>query len=151
MTGWHQLHHKQIICTSFQTDNHASTSPLTIFRPDALPAAQPTALNHWRHNMHTSMHMKQFTRNTPRQTEWTVFWAEVGGILPKIITAGIVRNFCELYNVMMFCICQTVRRENSSVFTKALVAVSKGVQAVKLDPIRIVHFLTIYVDLHNGH
>jgi len=25
---WHQLDHMQIICTSFQTDNHASTSPL---------------------------------------------------------------------------------------------------------------------------
>ena len=26
---WHQLDHMQIICTSLQTDNHASTSPLT--------------------------------------------------------------------------------------------------------------------------
>jgi len=25
---WHQLDHMQIICTSHQTDNHASTSPL---------------------------------------------------------------------------------------------------------------------------
>ena len=25
---WHQLDHMQIICTSLQTDNHASTSPL---------------------------------------------------------------------------------------------------------------------------
>jgi len=43
MTGWqwHQLNHMQIICTSLQTDNHASTSSLHIFyRPDALPAAQ---------------------------------------------------------------------------------------------------------------
>jgi len=24
---WHQLDHMQIICTSLQTDNHASTSP----------------------------------------------------------------------------------------------------------------------------
>ena len=33
MTGWqwHQLNHMQIICTSFQTDNHASTSSLHIF------------------------------------------------------------------------------------------------------------------------
>jgi len=35
----------QIICTSLQTDNHASTSPLSFYRPDALPAAQPTASN----------------------------------------------------------------------------------------------------------
>jgi len=39
---WHQLDHMQIICTLLQTDNHASTSPLSFYRPDALPAAQPT-------------------------------------------------------------------------------------------------------------
>jgi len=27
---WHQLHHVQIICTSLQTDNHASTSSLNL-------------------------------------------------------------------------------------------------------------------------
>ena len=32
------------VCTSLQTDNHASTPPLKFFyRPDALPATQPTA------------------------------------------------------------------------------------------------------------
>jgi len=33
MTGWqwHQLDHMQIICTSLQTDNHASTSSLKYF------------------------------------------------------------------------------------------------------------------------
>ena len=46
---WHQLDHMQIICTSLQTDNHASTSPLSFYRPDALPAAQPTVSKHWRH------------------------------------------------------------------------------------------------------
>jgi len=40
---WHQLGHMQV-CTSLQTDNHASTRPLSFFyRPVALPAAQPTA------------------------------------------------------------------------------------------------------------
>jgi len=29
-------------------DNHASTPPLSFYRPDALPAAQPTASKHWR-------------------------------------------------------------------------------------------------------
>jgi len=48
MTGWqwHQLDHMQIICPSLQTDNHTSTSPLSLYRPDALPAAQPTASKH---------------------------------------------------------------------------------------------------------
>jgi len=31
------------VCTSLQTDNHASTPPLSFYRPEALPAAQPTA------------------------------------------------------------------------------------------------------------
>ena len=43
---WQQLGHMQV-CTSLQTDNHASTPPLKFFyRPDALPAAQPTASQH---------------------------------------------------------------------------------------------------------
>ena len=45
---WHQLDHMQIICTSLQTDNHASTSQLSFYRPDALPAGQPTASKHCR-------------------------------------------------------------------------------------------------------
>jgi len=45
----HQLYRMQIICTLLQTDNHASTSPLSFYRPDALPATQPTASKHWRH------------------------------------------------------------------------------------------------------
>jgi len=42
---WHQLDRMQV-CTSLQTDNHASTSPLGFYRPDALPATQPTASKH---------------------------------------------------------------------------------------------------------
>jgi len=43
---WHQSDHMQIICTSLQTDNHASTSPLGFYRPDALCAAQQTVSKH---------------------------------------------------------------------------------------------------------
>ena len=42
---WHQLGHMQV-CISLQTDNHTSTPPLSFYRPDALPAAQPTASKH---------------------------------------------------------------------------------------------------------
>jgi len=42
---WHQLGHMQV-CTSLQTDNYASTPPLSFYRPDAFPAAQPTASKH---------------------------------------------------------------------------------------------------------
>jgi len=42
---WHQLGCMQIY-TLLETDNHASTTPLSFYRPDALPAAQPTASKH---------------------------------------------------------------------------------------------------------
>jgi len=43
---WHQLGNMQV-CTLLQTNNHASTSPLSFFTgTDALPAAQPTASKH---------------------------------------------------------------------------------------------------------
>jgi len=45
---WHQLDHTQIICTSFQTDNNASASSLSSYRPDDLPVAQPTVSKQWR-------------------------------------------------------------------------------------------------------
>ena len=51
MTGcqWHQPNHMQIVCTSLQTDKHGSTLSFHIFyRPDARPAAQPTASKHCR-------------------------------------------------------------------------------------------------------
>ena len=50
---WHQLGCMQI-CTSLQTDNHASNTPLSFHRPDALPAAQPTASEHGRYKVHHS-------------------------------------------------------------------------------------------------
>ena len=48
---WLQLGYMQV-CTSLQTDNHASTPPLVFYRPDALPAAQPTASKHWRQHLY---------------------------------------------------------------------------------------------------
>jgi len=44
---WHQLGHMQV-CTSPQPDNHATPAPhhSVFYRPDALPAAQPTASKH---------------------------------------------------------------------------------------------------------
>ena len=44
---WSQLDHMQV-CTLLQTDNHASTHLSVFYRPDALPAAQPTVSKHWR-------------------------------------------------------------------------------------------------------
>ena len=56
---WHQLGHTQV-CTSLQTDNHASTPPLSFYRPDALPAAQPTASKHWRQYVLHEFRLKEF-------------------------------------------------------------------------------------------
>jgi len=42
---WHQLGHMQV-CTLLQTDNHASTPPLSFYRLDTIPATQPTASKH---------------------------------------------------------------------------------------------------------
>ena len=52
---WHQLDHMQLTCISLQTDNHVSTSPLSFYRPDALPAIQLTASKHWRQTTVTNM------------------------------------------------------------------------------------------------
>jgi len=42
---WHQLDHMQIICTSLQRDNHASTSSF-FYKTDAVPDIHPTVLKH---------------------------------------------------------------------------------------------------------
>jgi len=38
---WHQLDYVQVICTSLQRDNHASTSPLSFYRLHAMPFLAP--------------------------------------------------------------------------------------------------------------
>jgi len=43
---WHQLDHMQIICILLKAGNDTSTSPLSFYRPDALPATQLTASKH---------------------------------------------------------------------------------------------------------
>jgi len=51
---WHQLDHLQIICTSCQTDNHASNSSLNFFyRLDVLPNTKSTVSKHWRQNSYS--------------------------------------------------------------------------------------------------
>jgi len=62
---WHQLDHKQIICISLQTYNHASTLSLIFYRPDALPDAQLTVSKHWRQqdvDLSVSQHQLQTSR-----------------------------------------------------------------------------------------
>ena len=54
---WHQLDHMQIICTLLQTDNHANTSSLIFYRPDALPGAQPCQSTEGRNNNNNNNNM----------------------------------------------------------------------------------------------
>ena len=65
---WHQLSHNMQVCTSLQTDNHASTPPLTVVfdRPDALPAAQPTASKHRRQSLRVLVQLKSARRRRQR-------------------------------------------------------------------------------------
>jgi len=56
---WQQLGHMQV-CTSLQTDNHASTPPLFFYRQDDLPAAQRTAAKHWRQQVESIINNYQF-------------------------------------------------------------------------------------------
>ena len=44
---WHHLGYMQV-CTSLQTDNHASIPPLSFLQAECLSAAQPTVSKHWR-------------------------------------------------------------------------------------------------------
>jgi len=46
MVEFGELDHVQTICTLLQTVNHANTSSLNFYRPDALPDAQPTVSKH---------------------------------------------------------------------------------------------------------
>ena len=61
---WHQLGHVQD-CTLLQTDNHATTLPLSFLQAGCLPAAQPTASKHWRHKWHNVVrtHLLQYLHN----------------------------------------------------------------------------------------
>ena len=63
---WHQLGHMQV-CTLLQTNNHASTPPLIFYRPDALPATQPTASKHYLTVMQNNTYTKTVTTKLPLQ------------------------------------------------------------------------------------
>jgi len=65
---WHQLGHMQV-CTSLQTGNQASTPLLSFYRPDALPAAQPTASKRYGNNVKRSLRSpcsRPFAGSAPR-------------------------------------------------------------------------------------
>jgi len=69
---WYQLGHMQV-CTSLQTDNHTSTHHSVFYRPDSLPAAQPTASKQWRQcSVINEINYKVTTLKYPQQIIITV-------------------------------------------------------------------------------
>jgi len=53
------------------TDNHASVPPLSFYRPDALPAAQPTVSKHWRQLRINIVVHSSFTADKLSGVRWT--------------------------------------------------------------------------------
>ena len=60
---WHQLGHMQV-CTSLQTITMPAPHHSVFYRPDALPAAQPTASKHWRQKHWRLSVMSHLTQNS---------------------------------------------------------------------------------------
>jgi len=70
MMAWHwqQLDHLQIICTSLQTDNHASVASLNFYKADALPD-----INRQHHNTEGNrMLISWFVNQLQASQTWTL-------------------------------------------------------------------------------
>jgi len=70
---WHQPGRMQVY-TSLQTNNHASTHHSVFYRPDALPAAQPTASKHWRHQHWRHQLEKYLNLNLANFFKFCICW-----------------------------------------------------------------------------
>jgi len=51
-------------------DNHANIPPLSFYRPDALPAAQPTASKHWRQYFFLKYDIQICTKSLVLADDW---------------------------------------------------------------------------------
>jgi len=86
---WHQLGHMQI-CTSLQTITMPAPHHSVFYRPDALPAAQPTVSKHWSpfpdtvHQNHNCGHLPAVPTLCPRG----LFSGEGAGVWGKCPIRG---------------------------------------------------------------
>ena len=87
----HQLARVQV-CTSLQTDNHASTHRSVFYRPDALPATQPTASKRWRQK-----HWGQTTLSLYFNLESLTCW-EIWSLHTWLMY---LYSLCSLYNSLV--------------------------------------------------
>ena len=67
---WHQLDHTQIICTSLQTDNHASKSPLPSFFTGRMPFLPPNQQHQSTEGTKNRYVFFLFRNNTDNITRW---------------------------------------------------------------------------------
>ena len=80
------------VCTSLQTDNHASTYRSVFYRPDALPATQPKASKRWRQK-----HWRQTTLSLYFNLESLTCW-EIWSLHTWLMY---LYSLCSLYNSLV--------------------------------------------------
>jgi len=96
------------VCTSLQTDNHTSTPPLSFYRPDALPAAQPTASKHWRQTRVNALIIIFELKCVPMQVGWNCTRVTENNELKHLIRCFLVISVtqdCKFCNTHTECVC----------------------------------------------
>jgi len=110
----HQLGHMQVR-TSLQTDNHASTPPLSFYRPDALAAAQPTVSKHITRVQNDS-HSCVPVWNTVA-TCWNMFWqarSNDGSRMSRLTACKLVCIAADVLCDSVSIVCYSVKRNKES-------------------------------------
>jgi len=91
---WHQLGHMQV-CTSLQTDNHASTPPLKVFLQTGCPSCRPT-------NSVKALKAHQSTEGTiipsSQLCEYMIMW----------ISSSCLFDIVAKHSCLVFCLCLSV-------------------------------------------
>ena len=99
------------VCTSLQSDNHASTSPLVFCRPDALHATQPPASKHWM--LHR---IESYEGCSINKLQNSVFWLIFTISKRKFLYSG--RNFCNNDIIIMMSL-QLKAQSSCEIFSAA--------------------------------
>jgi len=110
---WHQLDHMQIICTTFQTDNHASIPSLNFFYGlDALPDAQATVSKHICYSLKSGLRPADLASSSPvdatafsgccffKHSDTEKSLAARSGVNPDIIVKDCIADACTQINFL---------------------------------------------------
>ena len=90
---WHQLGHTQV-CISLQTDNHASTTPLRFYKPDALPAAQTNLQTVYEYTGYTLSDVKHHKYHCHHQHYFKAKWHKLSKQV--ITTFNLLMHLCTM-------------------------------------------------------